>query len=101
MSCGCDTKTGKCKRSVKNNQFCWQHQGNRNPEVIIYTLPTCPYSLKAKALLTQHGIPYQEIDVSNTSKRQELIKRTGHRTQPQIFMNGQFLGGYDELSQIY
>ncbi len=95
MSCGCNTKKGEiCSRSAQEaSKYCWQHQ----EKVAIYTLPTCPYSINAKKLLKKYHMNYREIDVSNSQDKQSLIKKTGHRTMPQIFIQDEFIGGYDDL----
>ncbi len=66
--------------------------------VIIYTTEICPYCVRAKQLLQRKGISYQEVDVSDDDEqRRDLVKRTGRRTVPQIFINEQSIGGCDEL----
>lgn len=67
-------------------------------EVIIYTTLVCPYCVRAKHLLQKKGVPYQEVDVSHDhAARMDLVQRTGRRTVPQIFINGESIGGCDEL----
>ena len=68
--------------------------------VTIYTTATCPYCKMAKGLLEQRNIPYEERRVEFGSEEiVELIKKTHHRTVPQIFFGEEFIGGYDELQQ--
>jgi len=55
--------------------------------VEIYTKETCPYCHRAKAL---------PID-GNAAKREEMIKRSGRTTVPQIFIDAQHIGGCDDL----
>jgi glutaredoxin 3 len=65
-------------------------------EIEIYTTPTCPYCFRAKRLLDQKGVAYREIDVSDG--RDVMSKRAGGRTSvPQVFVNGEHLGGCDDL----
>jgi glutaredoxin 3 len=67
-------------------------------EVIIYTTPICPYCVRAKQLFKQKGIEWTEIDVSrDANERMALVERTRQRTVPQIFINGQHIGGCDDL----
>ncbi|WP_341756937.1 MULTISPECIES: glutaredoxin 3 [unclassified Candidatus Tisiphia] len=71
--------------------------------VIIYTLTYCPYCTKAKKLLDQKNISYQEIIVDNYNdeQRSELqTKANGQRTLPQIFINGKHIGGCDALYEL-
>ena len=71
-------------------------------QVEIYTTPTCPYCQSAKALLTRKGTPYAEIDVSrDPALRDAMTQRAGgRRTVPQIFINGQHVGGSDDLHAL-
>ena len=65
----------------------------------LYTTRTCPYCIKAKKLLDLKACAYNEIDVTDQpEQRQQLIeKANGQRTVPQIFINGQHIGGCDDL----
>ena len=64
----------------------------------IYTTQTCPWCHRAKATLDQHGIEYREIDVTTDRDLQlEMIKRSERQSVPQIFLNGEHIGGFDEL----
>ena len=66
--------------------------------VEIYTKDWCGYSRRAKADLSQKGVSYTEIDVTNDPVReQEMIGRTKSHTVPQIFIDGVHIGGSDEL----
>lgn len=66
--------------------------------VEVYSTRTCPYCVRAKRLLEARGIPFEEIDVSDDDElRMDLIRRTGRRTVPQIFIDGKSIGGYEEL----
>jgi glutaredoxin 3 len=70
-------------------------------EVTVYTTRVCPYCIAAKRLLGARSIAYQEIDVSNDdAKRAWLVEATGRRTVPQIFIAGESIGGFDELSAL-
>lgn len=67
-------------------------------EVIIYTTPICPYCVRAKHLLQKKGVQYREVDISrDPAERLALMERTQRRTVPQIFINGEHIGGCDEL----
>lgn len=71
-------------------------------DVTIYTTKTCPYCVRAKALLTKKGATFHEIDVSmSDALRQEMTERAGgRRTVPQIFINGRHVGGSDDLAAL-
>ncbi len=70
--------------------------------VTIYTTMLCPYCFRAKALLEQKGIAYDEIDVGmDADKRAEMEKRAnGGYTVPQIFVGESHIGGSDELAAL-
>ena len=66
--------------------------------VTVYTTAMCPYCVAAKALLKKRGIAYDEINLSRDSdSRQQLVDITGMATFPQIVIDGQMIGGFDEL----
>ena len=66
--------------------------------VVIYTTKICAYCGRAKALFARKGIAFSEIDVSDDDeKRIWLMQTTGQRTVPQIFINEQSVGGFDEV----
>lgn len=67
--------------------------------VEIYTWRTCPFCLRAKALLDRKGIAYQEhaIDGDETARAEMAQRAGGRRTVPQIFVEGRHLGGCDDL----
>ena len=67
-------------------------------EVIIYSTEYCPYCIKAKELLNRKNIPFTEIRVDlQPELREEMITKSGRKTVPQIFINGQPIGGCDDL----
>lgn len=69
--------------------------------VEIYTTGYCPYCSRAKALLTHKGARFQEIDVTGDPEaRRALEERTGRHTVPQIFINGESVGGYDDIARL-
>lgn len=67
--------------------------------VEIYTTPTCPYCIAAKALLNKKRVSFVEIDVS--ADRSAMIARTGGpRSVPQIFIGDMHVGGCDDLHAL-
>ena len=68
-------------------------------EVELYTTMFCPYCARARALLERKGVAYADIDIlAEPVRRGEMIRRAGGRaTVPQIFINGEHIGGSDEL----
>ena len=68
-------------------------------EVELYTTMFCPYCARARMLLEQKGVADIDIDIiEEPARRDEMIRRAGGRTSvPQIFINGEHIGGSDEL----
>jgi glutaredoxin 3 len=71
-------------------------------QVEIYSTLFCPYCARAKGLLEKKGVDFVDIDViEDTSKRAEMVQRSGGRqTVPQIFIDGEHIGGSDELAAL-
>ncbi len=68
-------------------------------KVDIYTTTYCPYCVRAKTLLTQKGVTFNEIKVDEHPElRSKMTQRShGGRTVPQIFIADKAIGGCDEL----
>ena len=71
-------------------------------EVVVYTSMLCPYCIRAKKLLKNKGVSFEEIDVMMQPRRKpEMIEKAGGRTSvPQIFIDGYHVGGCDELMAL-
>ena len=71
-------------------------------DVVIYTKPGCPYCSAAKSLLDKKGAAFTEIVASNDpEKKQEMIQKSGGRmTFPQVFIDGNHIGGSDDLHAL-
>jgi len=70
--------------------------------VEIYTKRWCGFCHMAKNLLARVGLVFQEHDVtSDPGREQEMRERSGRRTVPQIFIDGQPVGGYTELRELH
>lgn len=68
-------------------------------KVEIYTKSWCPYCARAKGHLDRKGVSYEEIDVTtDTVREMEMVNRSSRHTVPQIFIDGQHLGGNDDLN---
>ena len=68
-------------------------------KIEIYTAMACPFCTRAVKLLTSKNIAFEEIDVTlNSAKRQSMRSRANGRTSvPQIFINGDHIGGCNDL----
>jgi glutaredoxin 3 len=71
-------------------------------QVILYSKDYCPYCTLAKNILNSLNIAYEEIDITHKPETiYELMKKSGMRTVPQIFIGEELIGGYDDLSRLY
>ena len=67
--------------------------------VTVYTTEPCGYCRTAKALLERRGIPYEEINLAKDADgRTELVARTGMMTFPQVILDEEPIGGFQELA---
>jgi glutaredoxin 3 len=70
-------------------------------DVVMYRTPYCPYCVLAKRLLSKKGVAFREVDVSGDfAKRGWLHEVTGRHTVPQVFVDGQPVGGWLELHRL-
>lgn len=70
-------------------------------EVIMYATQFCPYCMRARRLLKQKGVEYTEIPVGgDRALWKEMEQRSGRNTVPQIFINGESVGGYDDIAAL-
>lgn len=68
-------------------------------DIEIFTTQVCPYCVRAKRLFDKKGVSYREIDVSTDADLRESMtaRAGGRRTVPQIFIDGEHIGGCDDL----
>lgn len=70
-------------------------------KVIMYTKANCPYCDWAKQLLERKKVTFDEIRIDlNPDKRIEMEQLSQRRTVPQIFINDQSVGGFDDLTEL-
>ena len=71
-------------------------------EVTIYTTMTCPFCFKAKGLLNELNIPFNEISVDLKPKlREEMAAKAGRTSVPQIWFGDSHIGGCDDLYALH
>jgi len=69
--------------------------------ITVYHKDYCPYCKAAKQLLDKLNWQYKAIEVTHDKKRlKEMIAKSGRRTVPQIFINDEHIGGFDDF-QVY
>ena len=67
-------------------------------QITVYTTEPCGYCRVAKALLDKRGVDFEEINLAKDPEgRAQLVRLTGMMTFPQVVIDGEPLGGYQEL----
>lgn len=70
-------------------------------KVIIYTKDPCPYCVRAIQFMTNKGMEFEEVDLTDTPEEIERLKNeTGWRTVPIIMINGKLIGGYTDIKAL-
>ena len=72
------------------------------PNIVMYTTAVCPYCINAERLLSAKGVTdINKIRVDlHPEQRVEMMQKTGRRTVPQIYIDDQHIGGFDELRAL-
>ena len=74
-----------------------EEEGKKQPRIILYTTPSCPWCNRLKQYLKSLNMKYHDIDVSKDPKiAEELVRRTGQTGVPQAEINGQMVVGFDK-----
>ena len=70
-------------------------------KVIMYATRFCPYCMRARRLLKNKGVEFEEIRVGSGNELwQEMEELSGRNTVPQIFINDEPVGGYDDIAAL-
>ena len=71
-------------------------------KITIYSLKVCPYCIKAKNLLKQRGLSFEETMMDDWSDQQwdDQEKKNGMKTAPQIYAGDKLIGGYSDLETL-
>jgi glutaredoxin 3 len=71
-------------------------------KVLMYSTAVCPYCIRAEQLLKRKGIlEIEKIRVDlQPELRAAMMEKTGRRTVPQIYINGEYVGGFDDLAAL-
>ena len=71
------------------------------PKIEVFCTPFCPYCIRAKKLLENKNVEYEEIRVDQLPERHdEMIKRSNRTSVPQIFIDDYHVGGCDDLFDL-
>lgn len=69
-------------------------------EVVVFSKVPCPYCVQVKRLLDARGIPFEEIDLTGDVQAiSDLSAKTGMFTLPQVFVDGELIGGFTETAE--
>jgi len=69
--------------------------------VTIYTTNVCPYCVRAKDLLNKKNVAFTDVNVeTRPDLREWLVERSKQRTVPQVFVNGEPLGGFTDIAAL-
>jgi len=69
--------------------------------VVIYGTRFCPYCMRAREMLDYKGVEYEDVAVDREpARRREMELRSSRRTVPQIFIDGEHIGGFDDLHAL-
>lgn len=70
-------------------------------QITVYMRPTCPYCVRAIALLNSKGVEFETIDLQkDPSQKPEMVQRAGRTSVPQIFIGDRHVGGCDDLHEL-
>jgi len=70
-------------------------------KVQMYATGWCPYCERARRLLRDKHVDFEEIDVEERPEaREQMTARSGRQTVPQIFIGDKHVGGYDDLYDL-
>lgn len=76
-------------------------QNAQKAAVKIYTWTVCPYCVRAKQLLKNKGVSYEEINLDGKDDELKALQaKTNYRTVPQIFINDKMIGGFTDLAAL-
>ena len=71
------------------------------PDVVMFATGSCPYCTRAEALLKSKGVGFEKIRIDlDPAQREVMIRRTGRRTVPQIYVGDTHVGGCDDLHAL-
>ena len=72
--------------------------------ILMYSTRICPYCIRAEKLLAKKGIAVEQIEKirvdEHPEQRDEMMRITGRRTVPQIFIGERHVGGFDDLDEL-
>ena len=93
-------KTNDCIITERTVKYIYSRSGN--VMLTVYSKTVCPHCTQAKQYLDQLGVPFAEINIEQDSQAREFVVSAGHRSVPQIYLNGTLFveGGWQGLSKL-
>jgi len=76
-------------------------QAHKPEAICIFTKPGCPFCARAKTMLDEHGLPYDEVSIGKDANLRTVRAITGRDSVPQVFIGGRHIGGSEELSRYF
>ena len=74
---------------------------HRAAPIVLFTIYGCPFCQNSVRFLRENHIPFKAFNIGNNARLMtELANSTGWKTVPKIFVQGRFIGGYNELMKI-
>ena len=74
---------------------------HREAPIVLFTIYGCPYCQNSVRFLKQNNLPFKAINIGNDAQTMtKLAQSTGWPTVPKIFVQGRFIGGYNELMDL-
>jgi glutaredoxin 3 len=74
------------------------------PRILMYSTRVCPYCTRAEQLLAKKGVSADQIEKirvdDHPEQRAEMMRITGRRTVPQIFIGDRHIGGFDDMAAL-
>jgi glutaredoxin 3 len=79
------------------------HTFAESARVKIFRTTYCGWCTRAQQLLSRNGIPFETVDVTGNAEARSALREqaNGRRTVPVIFIDGKYLGGYEELARLF
>ncbi|QNI58352.1 glutaredoxin family protein [Synechococcus sp. BIOS-U3-1] len=77
-----------------------EQTGQSQERVELAVLPGCPWSLRARQLLERLSIPHRLETIETDDRYEAFRQRSGMNTFPQVFIDGEVIGGYDDLAEL-
>ncbi len=98
---GADILVGLLNRDETHPLIPAKSSNSENQRLEIAVLPNCPWSARALRMLRSSDIPYFAKTVDNDDIYQSFVKRSQSSTFPQVFIDGNFVGGYEDLVRLF